>query len=332
MGPNHGPGFFQQYTNAIKKFKVEDDGNELIISDFKEIIDTANLHRRDYNMVPQLFPDGSRGFTVFSGVFQYEQDLPWLNTVDIFPEGYTVNQHFNQYLNQYHTAHASIFSTSSNQMHTVFFGGISRYYLNSNNILVDDPEVPFVKTISLVTRNADGSMQEAKLGEMPGYLGSGATFIPARDLPVSGNDIISLDELAEEQLIGYVIGGIESTLPNILFIDDGTLSDASGKVFKVVLQKQATDVVEISGEQYFGLRVSPQPGSDKITVNFSVPVNDTIYLTFSDISGKVLKQEKRVVEYGEYELYYDISAWVGGAYMIEIKNERFNTAKKFVRQ
>ena len=331
MGPNHGPGFFQEYTNAIRKFKIDDDGNTLTINDFEEIIDTANLHRRDYNMTPQIFPDGSRGFTMFSGVFQYDQDLPWLNTVDVFPDSYVVNNNFNQYLNQYHTAHTSIFSETLNQMHTVFFGGISRYTLNSDNVLIDDPEVPFVKTISLVTRSADGSMQEFKLGEMPGLLGSGATFLPAPGLPVFNDGILKLDELPDEQVIGYIFGGIESTLPNILFIDNGTLSDASGKVFKVTLQKQTTNVVEISGEQYFGLRLFPNPNPGKLTVNFSVPVNDTIFLTFRDASGKKLKEEKRTVEFGEYELHYDVSTWAGGTYFLELKNGLYSTTRKFLK-
>lgn len=332
MGPDHGPGFFQAYTNAIKKFRVNDDGSALGITNYEEVVDTANLHRRDYNMAPQIFPDGTHGFTVFSGVFQYEQDLPWLNTVNVLPDGYVVNDDFNQYLNQYHTAHTCLYSPLHNEMYTAFFGGISRYFLNSAGVLVDDQEVPFVKTISMVTRMADGSMSEYKLGEMPGLLGSGAAFIPLDNLPVFSNGIFNLDEMADGQLLGYVIGGIESTLPNVLFLNGDNLSGASGRVFKVILKKQATNALEIGGEQYFGLRLYPSPGSGKITVNFSVPVNDAVYLTFTDTTGQVVKQEKRMVEFGEYELYYDFSNLAGGTYFLELKNKHFSLTRKFVKE
>jgi hypothetical protein len=282
--------------------------------------------------VPQIFPDGSQGFTVFSGVFRYDADLPWLNTVDVLPGSYTVNNDFNQYLNQYHTAHAVLYSATSNEMHTAFFGGISRYFLNAAGVLVDDPEVPFVKTISLVSRSADGTMQEFKLGEMPGLLGSGAEFMLAENLPLLTDDIIDFDALTDEQPIGYVIGGIESTLPNVLFLNGDDLSSASGRVFKVILKKQATDVVQISGQQYFGLKLFPNPASAKLTVNFSVPVDDMVYLTFTDSTGKVLKHEKRTVESGEYELYFDVAGWTAGSYFLEVKNEKYGVRQVFVKE
>ncbi|MBI1226329.1 MAG: T9SS type A sorting domain-containing protein [Bacteroidetes bacterium] len=332
-GPDHGPGFYQKYTNAIKQFTIEDDGSALAVGNFSEIIDTVNLHRRDYNLATQIFPDGSFGFTAFSGVFRYDQDLPWLNTVDIFPGSYTVNNSFNQYLNQYHTAHIGLYSASQYEMHTLFFGGISRYFLDQNGVLKDDPDVPFVKNISLVTRRVDGSMTEMKLGDMPALLGAGATFLPAANFPMVEGDIADLDVLLhnENTLIGYVVGGIESSQPNILFVDDGTLSSASSKVFKVVLTKQPTNVVEIKGEQYFGLRLFPNPALDKLTVNFSVPVDDEVQLIFEDSTGKTFLQEKRKIEMGEYELTYEIALWPSGVYFVKIRNGKFETTAQFVK-
>ena len=171
MGPTHGPGFTQEYTNAIKTFTIADDGINLTIGSYNEWIDTANLHRRDYNMSIQIFPTGDTGLTMFSGVFQYTADIPWLNTVDVLDTGYAVRNTFNQYLNQYHTGHMPVFDGANNAMHTVFFGGMSRYTLDQNNQLVDDPDVPFVNTISKVTRYSDNTMDEFKVGEMQGLLG-----------------------------------------------------------------------------------------------------------------------------------------------------------------
>ena len=119
---------------------------------------------------------------MFSGVFQPDVDLPWLNTVDVDSTGYSVNNQFSQLLNQYHTAHLPVYDASVNAMHTVFFGGIGRYYVDSaTGLLKDDPNVPFVRTISRVTRYSNGTMDEVKTGDMPGLMGSGAEFVPLSD-------------------------------------------------------------------------------------------------------------------------------------------------------
>ncbi len=47
MGPDHGPGFEQEYTDAIRKFTLEDDGTIINITHLPTITDTVNLHRRD---------------------------------------------------------------------------------------------------------------------------------------------------------------------------------------------------------------------------------------------------------------------------------------------
>ncbi|MEZ4960226.1 MAG: T9SS type A sorting domain-containing protein [Saprospiraceae bacterium] len=332
MGPNHGPGFVQEYANAIKKFRIEDDGTALAIAGFEETIDTANLHRRDYNLVPQVFPNGEQGFTAFSGVFQHNADLPWLNTVDVLPNSYTVNNSFNQYLNQYHTAHAALYSEGQNAMYSLFFGGISRYQLNANDVLVDDTEVPFVKTISLVVRAADGTMQEYKLGDMSGYLGSSAEFVPAEGLAGTEHGVLRYDELADGQLLGHIVGGIESTLPNVLFLNGDDLSTASGKVFKVFLQKQATPAIEISGRQYFGLKLFPNPANGQLTVNFSVPVDDSVQLVIEDAAGRALRQQERKVEHGEYEWYFDVGDWAAGLYFVVLRNGKYAIRQEFVKQ
>ena len=93
--PMNNPTFVQEYTNAIRRFTLVDDGENLEITHLEEWYDAANLHRRDYNVVSQIMPDGTFGLTAFSGVFTSE-DLPWLNSVDISEEGYAVNNDFTQ--------------------------------------------------------------------------------------------------------------------------------------------------------------------------------------------------------------------------------------------
>ena len=176
MGPTSGPGFIQIYTNAIRKFNINDDGVTLSVNHLPSIIDATNLHRRDYNVVPQILPTGEEGITAFSGVFQVGVDLPFLNCVNIDSIAHVVNNAFSQYYNHYHCAHIPLYSVSANEMHTVFFGGIAQYY-DSLGILVQNNNVPFVKTIARVTRNSIGVMAEYKLPiEMPSLLGAGSEF------------------------------------------------------------------------------------------------------------------------------------------------------------
>jgi len=70
MGPNHGPGFTQAYTNSIYKFKLVDNGNTIQITHLPSYTDSVNLHRRDYNAESQILSNGQEGITMFSGVFQ----------------------------------------------------------------------------------------------------------------------------------------------------------------------------------------------------------------------------------------------------------------------
>jgi hypothetical protein len=332
MGPNHGPGFFQAYTNAIRKFQLVDNGQSITMTDYVEVVDTAHLHRRDLNVVPQVFPDGTEGFTVFSGVFRHDADLPWLSPVDVTPSGHVLRGDFQQFLSHYHCAHIPLYSAAANQMHTVFLGGISRYFINPEGVLTDDPEVPFVRTISLVTRSADNSLVEYKLGDLPALLGASAAFLPAPGLPLLSDGIIDLDALADDQVLGHLAGGIESTLPNVFFLNGDGLSAASARLFEIRLSKTtATAADRIGGDQYFGLTLFPNPLQDKLTVNYSVPVDDTVRLTISDQSGRVLVQEQRMVTYGLYERYFDTGSWPAGTYQLEIRNERFSAVRRFVK-
>jgi hypothetical protein len=241
MGPDFGPGFVQEYTNAIRRFRIGDDGTSLSLIDFVETVDTANLHRRDYNLVYQVFPGGATGFTAFSGVFQYGVDLPWLNTVDITPEGYTVVPDFEQLLNQYHTAHLPAWSATQASMSTVFFGGIGQYYFDGNGQLWNDENVPFVNTISRVRRASDGGMSEVAIGSMPALLGAGAEFIIEPDVPQLEGGILDLDALSGDTVLaGHIVGGITSSAANIFFVNTGTQSDASTRVFRVLLVRDIT--------------------------------------------------------------------------------------------
>jgi hypothetical protein len=295
MGPAHGPGFEQVYTDAVRRFNIVDSGTALSISGFSEWVSAQHLHRRDYNAVPQIFPDGREGFTMFTGVFQPDIDLPWLNTVDVDSTGYSPNNEFSQLLNQYHTAHLPVFDDSANAMHTVFFGGIGRYYVDAaTGLLKDDPNVPFVRTISRVTRFSDGSMDEVKIGDMPDLMGSGAEFIPVFGTNLfDDNGILRFQQLSTDSThIGYITGGIRSTAPNIFFINTGAESIASAKLYKVFMVGGAATGVQLPGDTSAGisLTVSPNPLTDEAVIGIVLTNQSSVSVRVTDGFGRLLLQ------------------------------------------
>jgi len=238
--PNNGPSFTQKYSNQIRRFRLSDNGTNIQVTYRSVSTDASQLHRRDYNMVPQVFPDSRLGYTMFSGVFQQNANLPFLNSVDLDTIGYIPNNNFNQYLNHYHSGKLSIYDSVHNQMHSIFFGGMAQYYYNISGLLVQDNEVPFVTSIGKVTRLSNGQMVETKIGDMPGLMGSGSEFIINRQVPHYSHEVIKLNEiLADTTHIGYLVGGITSTAPNIFFVNTGSESVASNLVYKVILIKSS---------------------------------------------------------------------------------------------
>jgi hypothetical protein len=288
------PTYTQVYTNAIRKFNLSDNGTIITITHLPTITDAANLRRRDYNAVPQILPNGSEGITAFSGVFQPSVDLPFLNCVNIDSISYTVNNSFQQYYNHYHCATLPLYSASKNEMHNVFFGGIAQYY-DSLGILVQDNNVPFVKTIARVTRDAAGIMAEYKLPvEMPSLLGAGAEFIPIASIPQFRNEVLKLDDLlADSNMVGYIYGGISSTAANIFFTNTGTQSTASSQIFKVYVIKNSTIGIHDLNEQSIGslkMQVFPNPNDGDFAVKFYLKESAETKISFYSIDGRKMEE------------------------------------------
>lgn len=295
MGPDHGPGFIQHYTNAIRRFTVEVDDQEFNVQMVSEIVDSSSLHRRDYNVVASVLPDGREGLTAFSGVFQPDADVPFLDCVHIDSAGFQVQSGFSQYYNHYHCANLPLYSEESQTMHTIFFGGIAQYY-DSLGILVQDDAVPFVRTIARVSRTADGQMGEYLLPiQMPALLGAGSELIPASGVPRYSNEVVRMDDLPQDSiLIGYILGGIESSEPNIFFVNTGGESWASNAVFEVWLHRDeasGTDELNAQSRGTLGLQVLPNPSDGDFAVRFHLVRPTDVRLTITDQQGTAVFQD-----------------------------------------
>jgi hypothetical protein len=328
MGPNHGPGFIQEYTEAVRRFGVNDDGTSLAVVSYTETSDPAELHRRDNNMLPQIFPDGSFGYTAFSGVFQPTVDLPWLNTVNITATGHQAVAGFNQMLSQYHSAKMAVHDASSGRMHSLFFGGMSRYRYDAQGNLITDDAVPFVNTISVVTRTTDGTMTELQLPQtMPGLLGAGAEFIPAAGMPYLPSGILDLAALPMgPQVVGHILGGIESTADNIFFVNNGTQSHASTRLFEVVIEREETTAVArpVRATDVLQLHVAPNPASNELqfTVRSLYPAQGTALLVATD-GRTVLSQALWLHAAGAQPLSMPLRHVAPGNYLLRVCDTGF---------
>ncbi|MDP3929834.1 MAG: T9SS type A sorting domain-containing protein [Bacteroidota bacterium] len=337
MGPTSGPGFFQEYTNAIRKFRLSDNGTQLSITHLPSLVDAINLHRRDYNVVPQILPTLEEGITAFSGVFQPTADLPYLNCVTIDSVQALVNNAFAQYYNHYHCANIPLYSASQNEMHTVFFGGIAQYY-DKQGTLVQDNNVPFVNTIARVTRKQNGEMAEYKLPiEMPGLLGSGSEFIPVKTIAHYANEVIKLDNLTNDtNMVGYIFGGISSSAPNIFFTNTGTQSAASNQIFKVYIIKNSLSGLHQLNEQSTSslhMQVYPNPNNGHLFIKFNILYRaEPITLSIQDNMGKIIKRTTlENLKMGENIYSQKMRGLAnGGTYYVTIETSKEKSTQKVI--
>jgi len=282
--------FIQQYTDQIRIFRIHQEGGRLEVMDYKALTDAVHLHRRDYNLVPERRPNGEKAYLISSGVFQAFDDLPFLYPVEISISNYVPRTDFNQYLSNYHTAFASIYDSLSEQMHTLFFGGMSQYFYEQGTLVRDD-QVPFVKTVSRITRFKDGSYKEYTMDtEMPGYLGAGAEFFMHADWSEEEHEILNMNAWKQDSLlIGYVYGGIASNFENPFSTNQTNETSASATIYAVWLRRRIhSGNSEINGRNPYVFSLYPNPSEKELTIQFYLerPVQAHYYL--SDSNGKLL--------------------------------------------
>lgn len=336
MGPDHGPGFIQQYTDQIRKFNLEDNGQNITVSNYQSVTDASAFHRRDYNVIPQILNDGAEGLSIFSGVFQPNANIPFLNSTTIDSKSYVVDNSFAQYYNHYHSAVLPVYSQITNEMHNVFFGGIAQYY-DEAGVLVQNDEVPFVKTIARVTRDNKGNLAEYKLPvEMPALLGAVSEFILLPNIPQYANEVIKLDKLnSDTTLVGHIYGGIASKLHNVFFVNTGKESTASNTLFKVyIIRNAAATTDKLNPQSINGLQMQVYPDINEglFTINFSLKKTANVELQINDAEGKILKKEiLKGLKTGQNSITKIVQAIKPGkSYWVTVKTPYAQSAQKII--
>lgn len=336
--PFGNPTYTQTYTNQIRKFSINNSGTQLSYGNYSAITDLVHLRRRDYNLLPQIFPNGEQGLTISSGVFQATVDLPFLYPVDITESGYTPITSFNQYLSHYHSAVACLYDSIGNNMHSIFFGGMSQYYYQNGNLIQDD-SVPFVKTISRLTRDENGDLTEYQLPvEMPALKGSSAEFIPNLNLPHYSNKVIQLSEINQNQfLIGHIFGGIHSPSLHPFFNVQTNTTYADTTIYEVWLTATPESINEyqIDGSNPYIVSVYPNPFEETFKILFSLekPVNVN-YLITNSLGQIVLQSEPSIFETGDHSIDVKIKKTVPvePLFLILVFDNKYYVTKKLIKK
>lgn len=260
MGQNFS-GYYRtssngSYTQQIRPFRIIDNGTDLYIKSEKQFPSDPNYRRRDLSTLPimqkhanSLIPQ----YVSLSGVFTVDTGI-W--TVPIMVDGNGTSwmsnpddpNTFKQGLNNYDCARASLYSKKSNETFLLLFGGIS-YLTYTDGMFVPDEEIPFNNNVSTIKIDSSGNFTQYVMPDQypvilssfvnPGnelLFGAEARFIPAGVLPLFQNGVFSFDELGSSPLLlGYIVGGIQSTLSNTITMAD---SSSSPYIFEVYIQRR----------------------------------------------------------------------------------------------
>ncbi len=228
------------YTQQVRRFQIIDNGVDLYVQQRDSEAPNASYRRRDLNIVP-IMKQKQQAYVALSGVFTLTTGI-WTVPVEIERDGSTFMADpndmdtFKQGMNNYASANATLYSPSEDANYTILLGGITFGYFDGN-MFETDSGFPFTNQITTVKRNGNGEYAQffmdeqypviLSTGSNPGnelLFGAGAFFVKAEDMPLYPNGVINLDKITEPTVIGYIVGGIMSTVPNTSSQSDSTAS------------------------------------------------------------------------------------------------------------
>lgn len=303
------PSYTQTYTNQVRRFLIHNHDTSPQVSFLQPIANQIHLHRRDYNLIPRIKPNNKLGFTISSGVFQTTANLPYLYPVDIDNDTIQPITSFNQYLSNYHSAVANIYEASKQTQYSIFFGGMSQYYYQ-NDSLIKDELVPFVKTISVLKRTQDTTLEELLLPvQMEGLRGAGAEFIKNENLPHLHRYFVDIENTNQDTLrIGHILGGISSSTLNPFANNQTSNTTADANIYEVLIIKATnpTGVEKIKNAKSIKSIVYPNPADQKVTLKIDAPESGTLQLMWMDLAGSIIYKEQRDIAKGQSELLINL--------------------------
>ena len=241
LGPG-APSFTQIYSDEIRSFKIVDSGSTLAISNYQALRHTTNFRRRDGNLGAVVLPDGKQALSYYGGVFTPGQNSTALQAPILISSSSktTVDSNYQQFFDQYTTTDIPLFDRRTKAMDTIFLGGISLYdYSNGQLTQFTGAEggPGWVDDVSTLSQSKYGSDQEFIMPALPGLYGAYSSFEASPLLPVYSNGVVKLDKLKGPTVIGYLFGGIYSTVAETSAdpVTEATQTGASNQVFEVTV-------------------------------------------------------------------------------------------------
>jgi len=245
LGQNFQGNYFsatatQTYIDEIQSFQIGYNGavpGSLAISNYQAQNDQVNFRRRDYNLGNIIEPSLQPALEVYGGVFTPGPTGGGGYRTPIVVNGIGNTQvgQYQQFFSQYSSPNLGLYDPTTQSMYTIFLGGISLYDYNfSTGQLTQDTNLPFVDDVTTMVQNANGTTQEyAMPSQLPGLYGAEARFFATAGLPQYSNGVIQLDQVTQPTTLGYMFGGILSTVGDTT--NPATQTSATNALFQVVL-------------------------------------------------------------------------------------------------
>ncbi len=258
--PVQQPPVFQEYTEQVRRFYINDDGVNLSITPESALplIPGPNYRRRDLNVAPVISKVNNqlkRSFVVLSGVFTPTTGV-WTVPVEVSGDGVpsmadpTLPSTFKQGMNNYDCATFGMFSEKNGSMYIILLGGMSFGFFEKTKEGLQfktDNEIPFISQTTTIQIDPSGNYTQHLMrhGGFPDIrshkvnpgkrllFGSEAEVFLHHKIPKYDNEVLKLDKIKQSTVIGYVLGGIASTMPNT---DTQADSFPSRYIFKVVVE------------------------------------------------------------------------------------------------
>lgn len=340
-GEYSGPGseFFQAYTYAIARFRIDDDGDALGISEYEiAASDDYQMRRRDLTVAPIVWPGEREGFALYAGVFRPEADFPWENPIYFFDDAdgreLLIDQSFSQKLGQYTAPALPLYDDASGAMHTTIFGGMAMHFVNDDGELQLDPLVPFIRDVITITRHPDGVTAELLQDfTMPGRLGTNMAYLPLEGLPQFANGVLRPAAFDGRTLVGHLFGGLEATAPNPGRLPHTGTSFASRRVFDVFVTPQSTSTAppplaafEIEGPY-------PNPTGGDATLALVLDRDEHVRIEVLDMLGRrvALLHDAPLAAHQRHAFRLAAADLPSGAYLVRVAGETFAASRAAVR-
>jgi hypothetical protein len=231
--------FTQIYSDEIKRFRIVTTRKSLAIMCYQALRDPVNFRRRDGNLSTVISRAGTPGLTYYGGVFSPgAAGTAYTSPIIIGGNGKVrVDASYQQYFDQYTTAQVALYDARSRAMITLFMGGISDYDYDYpggplTNLTTGGNSPGWVDDVSSLVQSQNGHDQEYIMPPLPGDYGAYSEVLANPSVPTYNNGVIKLAKLKRPTVVGYVYGGIYSTVAQTT---EASQTGASNQVFAVTI-------------------------------------------------------------------------------------------------